>query len=154
MTSVTTPCTARTLPAGHQVRLMSMAHEMGVPRGVRLFDEGGRADRFWIVRSGTVALDMRVPGRRAAVIERLGFGDLVGCSWLFPPYVWRLGAEAVTPVHAWEFDAESVREACRTDPALGESVALWAGRVLAHRLHAARTRLLDLYAPYGSGIPG
>ncbi|MET3984487.1 hypothetical protein ABIC27_002360 [Streptomyces sp. PvR034] len=29
--------------------------------------------------------DVHVPGRRAAVIESLGAGQLVGCSWLFKP---------------------------------------------------------------------
>ncbi|MFD5713664.1 Crp/Fnr family transcriptional regulator [Streptomyces pharetrae] len=153
MTTATTPRMTRSLPAEHRGTLMTLAREASVPQGTRLFDEGGRADRFWIVRTGTVALDVRVPGRRPAVIETLGFGDLVGCSWLFPPHVWHMGAEAVTPVRAWEFDARAVRDLCRSDPRLGEAVGRWVGLVLAHRLHAARTRLLDLYAPYGSGIP-
>ncbi|MER6347875.1 Crp/Fnr family transcriptional regulator [Streptomyces sp. NPDC001595] len=154
MTTMTTPRLTRSLPTEHRGMLMTLAREVVIPQGSRLFEEGGRADRFWIVRTGTVALDARVPGRRPAVIETLGFGDLVGCSWLFPPHVWQLGAEAVTPVRAWEFDAEAVRELCHREPALGEAVAHWVGRALAHRLHTSRARLLDLYAPYGSGIPG
>ena len=39
----------------------------------------------------------------------------------------------------------------RGGSAMGRAVGLWVGEVLAHRLQAARTRLLDLYAPYGSG---
>jgi CRP-like cAMP-binding protein len=62
-----------------------------------------------------------------------------------------LGAEATTPVRAYEFDATAVRSMCRDDPALGHAVTRWVGDVLAHRLRCARTRLLDLYAPYGSG---
>ncbi|CAM5666967.1 hypothetical protein SSPIM334S_07223 [Streptomyces spiroverticillatus] len=85
------------------------------------------------------------------MIETLGHGELVGWSWLFRPYVWQFGAEAQTPVRAYEFDATSVRLMCDDDPALGMAVSQWVGRVLAHRLQAARTRLLDLYAPYGSG---
>jgi len=54
-------------------------------------------------------------------------------------------------VRAYEFDATAVRSMCRDDPALGASVAMWVGNVLAHRLRSSRTRLLDLYAPYGSG---
>ncbi|BET46580.1 hypothetical protein RGQ21_15620 [Kitasatospora aureofaciens] len=33
----------------------------------------------------------------------------------------------------------------------GRAVATWVGNVVAHRLHAARVRLLDLYGPHGSG---
>ena len=116
-------------------------------RGIELVG----ADRFWIIRTGTVALDMHVPGRRAAVIETLGHNELIGWSWLFAPHAWHLGAEATSPVRAYEFDATRVRSMCKDDPALGASVAQWVGDILAHRLRSARTRLLDLYAPYGSG---
>ncbi|MEU7576383.1 cyclic nucleotide-binding domain-containing protein [Streptomyces sp. NPDC041068] len=139
------------LPAEHRERLMRIARQVSFPAGARIFEEGGHADRFWIVRSGTVALDMHVPGRRSPVIETLGHGELVGWSWLFPPYVWQLGALARSPVRANEFDALAVRLMCEDDPALGAVVGRWVGRVLAHRLQSARTRLLDLYAPYGSG---
>ncbi|MEU2749852.1 cyclic nucleotide-binding domain-containing protein [Streptomyces collinus] len=149
MTSTTNLGTS--LTAGHRERLMRVAREVSFDTGTRLFEEGRHADRFWIVRTGTVVLDLHVPGRRAAVIESLGHGELVGWSWHFPPYVWQLGAEAVSPVRAHEFDAEAVRAMCARDPEFGRAIADWVGRVVAHRLHASRVRLLDLYAPYGSG---
>ncbi|MFE4579399.1 cyclic nucleotide-binding domain-containing protein [Streptomyces chartreusis] len=153
MITTPTPSMLRALPAEHRQRLMHMAREVSFPEGTRLFEEGDRADRFWIIRTGTVELDMRVPGRRPAVIESLRHNELVGWSWLFTPHVWHLGAEATTPVRAYEFDATTVRTMCREDPALGNAVAQWVGEVLAHRLRSARTRLLDLYAPYGAGSP-
>ncbi|MGW5036740.1 cyclic nucleotide-binding domain-containing protein [Streptomyces parvulus] len=149
MTSTTT--LAAGLPTEHRERLLRAAREVSFAAGARLFEEGGRADRFWIVRTGSVTLDLCVPGRRAAVIESLGHGELVGWAWHFPPYRWHLGAEAMTPVRAWEFDAEAVRALCVQDPAFGRAVAVWVGNVVAHRLHAARIRLLDLYGPHGSG---
>lgn len=151
MNASLTPTMLRTLSAEHRERLMHVAREVSFPQGTRLFEEGGHADRFWIIRTGTIELDMRVPGRRAAVIENLRHNELVGWSWLFTPYVWHLGAVATTPVRAYEFDATAVRSMCRDDPALGNDVGQWVGQVLAHRLRSARTRLLDLYAPYGAG---
>ncbi|MGW0826887.1 cyclic nucleotide-binding domain-containing protein [Streptomyces sp. NPDC002845] len=141
----------RSLPVEYRERLLSVAREVSFPQGTRLFEEGERADKFWIVRTGTVDLDMRVPGRRPAVIETLGHNELVGWSWLFAPRTWHLGAEAATPVRAYEFDAVSVRSMCQDDPALGLAVAQWVGDILAHRLRSSRTRMLDLYAPHGSG---
>ncbi|MFD7136791.1 Crp/Fnr family transcriptional regulator [Streptomyces sp. NPDC059894] len=132
---------------------MRVAREVSFASGERLFEEGRRADRFWIVRTGTVVLDLHVPGRRAVTVESLGHGEPVGWSWHFPPYRWQLGAEALSPVRAWEFDAEAVRAMCAQDPGLGRAIAAWVGQVVAHRLHASRIRLLDLYAPYGSGSP-
>ncbi|MEU8655052.1 Crp/Fnr family transcriptional regulator [Streptomyces sp. NPDC048737] len=148
MTSITL---AAGLPVQHREQLMRYAREVAFDVGARVFEEGRHADRFWIIRTGTVALDLRVPGRRAAVIESIGHGELVGWSWHFPPYVWQLGAEATSPVRAYEFDAEAVRAMCAEDPEFGRAVAQWVGRVVAHRLQSARVRLLDLYAPYGSG---
>ncbi|MFF4804333.1 cyclic nucleotide-binding domain-containing protein [Streptomyces sp. NPDC001351] len=154
MTTVTTPRSTRKLPVEYRGRLMSMAHDVRYPSGTRLFNEGGRADHFWIIASGTVALDMRVPGRRAAVIETLGAGELLGWSWLYEPHMWRFGARTVGSMRAYEFDADAVRSMCETDPEMGRSIALWVGETVVRRLNAARTRLLDLYAPYGSGARG
>lgn len=139
------------LPAEQRGRLMEYAREVNFPEGTRLFHEGGRADRFWIVRSGVVTLDMHVPGKRPAVIENLGPGELVGWSWMFRPHRWHLGAEATTPLRTHEFDAEAVRGLMDSDPEFKAAIAMWVGQVLAHRLQVARERLLDLYGPYGSG---
>ncbi|OIJ68681.1 cyclic nucleotide-binding domain-containing protein [Streptomyces mangrovisoli] len=152
MNAPTTTTRAQALPAGQLRRLMALAREVSFPAGTRLFEEGGHADRFWIVRTGTVDLDLRV-GRRAAVIESLRHNELVGWSWLYAPHVRHLGAEAASPVRAYEFDADAVRRMCAEDPEFGRDVSQWVGGVVAHRLQAARTRLLDLYHPYGSGGP-
>ncbi|MFD9460324.1 Crp/Fnr family transcriptional regulator [Streptomyces sp. NPDC060027] len=151
MNTSTTSTMLRALPVEHRERLLRLAREVSFPEGTRLFEEGRHADRFWIIRTGTVALDLRVPGRRAAVIEILGHNELVGWSWLFAPHTWHLGAGTTSPVRAYEFDADVVRAMCEADPVLGMAVARWAGEIVAHRLQSARTRLLDLYAPYGSG---
>lgn len=133
------------LPVEHREPLLRVGREVSFAQGTRLFEEGGHANRFWIIRDGTAALDMHVPGRRPPVIETLGVGDLVGWSWLHEPYVWQLGAETLTPLRAYEFDAVAVRLMCLNDPEFGRAVEHWVGRVLAHRLNAARARLLDLY---------
>ncbi|MEW2582180.1 Crp/Fnr family transcriptional regulator [Streptomyces virginiae] len=138
---------AAVLSTEHRGRLMAQAHEVNFPENARIFNEGHRAESFWIVRSGTVTLEVPVAGRRPAQVENLGPGELVGWSWLFPPYVWQLGAEAMTPVRAYEFDAAAVRMLMDADPAFGSAVGHWVGRVLAMRLQQTRTRLLDLYAP-------
>ncbi|MEU7635118.1 MULTISPECIES: cyclic nucleotide-binding domain-containing protein [unclassified Streptomyces] len=139
------------MPPDRRRRLAELAHEVSLPRATRLFEEGRRADRFWIIRSGRVALDQRVPGRRAAIVETLGRDELLGWSWLFPPYTWHLGAETVGPVEADEFDAAAVRTLCEEDPLLGRAVYRYVAETVAERLHGTRTRLLDLYGPQGSG---
>ncbi|GHA89707.1 cyclic nucleotide-binding domain-containing protein [Streptomyces termitum] len=143
---------ASTLPPEHRERLMAFAEDVYFEAGRRLFEEQSHADRFWIVKTGAVNLDARVPGRGAPVIETLRHGELVGLSWLFPPYLCQSGAEAMTPVRAHEFDATAVRSLCHADREFGAAVFFWVGSILAHRLQVTRVRLLDLYAPHGSGI--
>ncbi|MEU3987611.1 cyclic nucleotide-binding domain-containing protein [Streptomyces platensis] len=140
------------LPPDRRRQLTDIAVEVSLPRATRLFEEGRRADRFWIIRSGQVVLDQRVPGRRAAVVETLGRGELLGWAWMFPPYLWHLGAETVGPVDAVEFDARAVRELCESDPVLGRGMYRYVAKTVADRLHGTRTRLLDLYGPQGSGL--
>ncbi|MFB7462126.1 Crp/Fnr family transcriptional regulator [Streptomyces sp. NPDC056224] len=142
---------AAVLSAEHRGRLMAQAREVNFPEGARIFDEGSPAESFWIVRSGTVTLQIPGAGRRPTPVENLGPGELVGWSWLFPPYVWQLSAEAMTPVRAFEFDGQSVRLLMDADPAFGSAIGHWVGRVLAIRLQQTRTRLLDLYAPRAAG---
>ncbi|KIZ16149.1 Crp/Fnr family transcriptional regulator [Streptomyces natalensis] len=132
------------LPPEGRERLMTFAHEVSFPAGTRIFEEGGLADRFWIVHTGSVNLDLRVAHRRPLVVEMLGHGDLLGWSWLVSPYTWRLGAEAATPVRAYEFDATSVRALCAADPALGLALTRRVLDVVARRLQATRLRLLDI----------
>ena len=134
------------LPPMHRGWLLGFAHEVTLPAEARVFDEDDVADRFWILRSGLVALDVQVPGRGPVVVETVADGELLGWSWLFEPYRWHLGARTRSETNAWEFDAPRVRAAMDDSPAAG--LALFrtiADQVIGERLRAARTRLLDLY---------
>ncbi|WP_149184648.1 cyclic nucleotide-binding domain-containing protein [Streptomyces sp. TRM49041] len=141
------------LPRHGAEALSALAADVAFTAGSRLFEEGRPADRFWVVRTGTVALDTHIPGRSAVVVETVGAGELVGWSWLVPPHEWRLGASATTAVRAWQFDASGVRDLCSRDPVLGQALALYVAGVVGHRLEATRTRLLDLYAPRPVDVP-
>ncbi|MYS51522.1 cyclic nucleotide-binding domain-containing protein, partial [Streptomyces sp. SID6013] len=93
------------LPLPQRARLMELAQEVVFPEDHRIFEAGGRADRFWVVRSGAVSLTQRVTSLQRVTVASLGVGDLLGWSWLFPPYEWDFGAEAFSPVRAYEFEA-------------------------------------------------
>jgi CRP/FNR family transcriptional regulator, cyclic AMP receptor protein len=114
--------------------------------GERLFAEGGIADQFWLIEQGSIALDMRVPGRGDQVVETLAAGTVLGWSWLHPPYRWHFGAAARLATTAIAFDAASVRRRCDADPAFGYAALRSFTPVIIERLQATRLRLLDLYA--------
>jgi CRP/FNR family transcriptional regulator, cyclic AMP receptor protein len=126
--------------------LAEAACDVRFPARHRLLEDGGNAARFWLIQCGHVSLDLHVPGEGPVVIETVGMGELLGWSWLFPPFKWAFGAVAATTVEAFEFDAPAVRKLCATDPALGYELNQRITEVLAKRLRATRIRLI---APSG-----
>ncbi|MDO0917660.1 cyclic nucleotide-binding domain-containing protein [Streptomyces sp. DT2A-34] len=136
------------LPPPQRERLMSLAREVSFPEDARIFEAGGTADRFWVIRSGAVSLDQRVTSIQRVTVASLGAGDLLGWSWLFPPYQWDFGAEAFSPVRAYEFEAPAVLRLCEEDPRLGMSLVRHVAEILAHRLELTRGRLMEQYGPH------
>jgi CRP/FNR family cyclic AMP-dependent transcriptional regulator len=117
--------------------------------GAVLFREGEAADRFFLIRHGSVALELYVPARGPAIIETLEAGEVAGWSWLFPPYRWHFDARALTPVRATAFDGACLRGKCEDDPKLGYELMSRFAQVLIERLQWTRLRLLDLYGHDG-----
>jgi CRP/FNR family transcriptional regulator, cyclic AMP receptor protein len=134
----------------HEVdRLASYASRHAFPAGRTVFRAGGRADRFWLIRSGRISLELGVDGRGDVAIEQLGPGQLLGWSWILPPHQWRFSAVAAEPTLTIEVNAAGVRELCEQDPAFGRAITQRVAAVLAERLEATRVRLLELYAYQG-----
>ncbi|MFE0518467.1 MULTISPECIES: cyclic nucleotide-binding domain-containing protein [unclassified Streptomyces] len=133
------------LPPPQRQRLMSLAKEVSFAEDTRIFEAGGRADRFWVIRSGAVSLDQRVNSLHRVTVASLGSGDLLGWSWLFPPHEWDFGAEAFSPVRAYEFDAAEVLRLCEEDPQLGIVLVRSVAEILAHRLEMTRGKLMEQY---------
>jgi CRP/FNR family cyclic AMP-dependent transcriptional regulator len=130
------------MPRDHLAVLAGTARDVTFPSGHRLFEDGGGASRFWLIQSGHVALDLHVPGQGRMKIDTIGMGELLGWSWLFPPYRWAFGAVAASRVEAFEFDGRAVRTCCQDEPGLGYDLTQRLTRVLAKRLQATRVRLV------------
>lgn len=81
----------------HLAVLADAASDVTFPARHRLFEDGHSATRFWLIQSGHVTLDLHVPGQGPMRIETIGMGELLGWSWLFPPYKWVFGAVAASP---------------------------------------------------------
>ncbi|MFH9011885.1 cyclic nucleotide-binding domain-containing protein [Streptomyces sp. NPDC017943] len=139
------------LPPPQRHHLMELAREVSFPEDARIFEAGGTADRFWVIRSGAVSLDQQVNSLQRVTVASLGAGDLLGWSWLFPPYVWDFGAVAFSPVRAYEFDAEAVLRLAEEDPQLGLTLVRNVAEVLAHRLEMTRGKLMEQYTLHRRG---
>jgi CRP-like cAMP-binding protein len=119
--------------------------------GSYVFREGEPADRLYLVRHGRVALELLVPQRGPVIVDTVQAGELLGVSWLFPPYRWQFDAHAVKPVEALAFQGAALRAACEQDPLFGYQLMRRIGAVMEHRMQSARVRLLDLYDHASAG---
>jgi len=128
--------------------LVGCASNVRFEQGDVLFREGDPADTFYVVRHGAVALEAHVPARGELTIETIEAGEVVGWSWLFPPYRWHFDGRALSQVRATAFDGGCLRWKCDDDPALGYDLMKRFAQVLMERLQWTRLRLLDVY---GSG---
>jgi len=136
----------RGMPSAQLAELAELCEHVPIPSRQRLFDEGSRADRFWLIDAGQVTLDASVPGQGRVIIETLGRGDVIGLSWMLAPYQWRFGAVATQPTQAFVFDARAVRAACDADPLLGYELSRRFSAVMVRRLQATRARLIEACA--------
>lgn len=111
-----------------------------------LFREGGAADQFYIIRQGRVRVEVHSTRRGPLMLETLGEGDVLGWSWLVPPYRWRFDARALELTRVVAMDGTCLRGKCEEDPALGYELLKRFAQVLADRLEAARMQMMDMYA--------
>jgi CRP-like cAMP-binding protein len=111
-----------------------------------LFREGDPADTFYLVRQGTVAIEVFDATHGSKPIETIEAGEVIGWSWLFPPYRWHFDARALTLVRATAFDGACLRRKCEEDPAFGYQLMTRFAQVMIQRLQWTRLRLLDVYA--------
>lgn len=110
-----------------------------------LFHEGQLADRFYLIRHGHVALEFTLPGRGTVTYQTLAAGDIVGISWLIPPYRSMSDARAMDLVRAIGIDAACLRRKCEADHDLGYDFMKRVVPILVQRLHATRLQVLDVY---------
>ncbi len=103
------------------------------------------ADHFYIIQDGKVAVDTEAPGGGVLTIQTLGEGDILGWSWLFPPYVWHFGARAMEPTRMVVLDARCLREKCEEDPAMGYEFMKRFSALFLRRLQETRMQIMDIY---------
>jgi CRP/FNR family cyclic AMP-dependent transcriptional regulator len=104
--------------------------------------EGELANRFYLVESGKVVLES---GKDSVIVDTIGAGDLLGWSWMFPPYVWHFTARAIEPTEAIFFYGTILREYCERNPSLGYELFKRMAPIMLRRLQAARDKMLAIH---------
>jgi len=113
--------------------------------GQLLAKTGDPANQFFAIRHGRASIELHSPERGPLVLQTVDAGDVVGWSWLFPPYQWKFDLRATEVVRAISFDGECLRGKCERDPVMGYDFMKRFAQVFIERLESARLQLLDLY---------
>ncbi len=125
--------------------LTGCASNMVFKTGDFVFREGEDARQFFVIREGIIRLEIFVPGEGEIPIQTVESGDIVGWSWLFPPYCWHFTGRATQPLHVIVLDGECLRKKCEEDHSLGYEFLKRFSHIMVGRLQATRLQLLDLY---------
>jgi len=110
--------------------------------GQLIFRQGEPANRFFLIEKGRVSLIDEQHGHpcRFAV---LGPQEVLGWSWLFPPYEWHFTARADTTVNAIFFYATPLRDVCEVNHDFGYELMKRFSAVTVSRLQNSRAELIQ-----------
>jgi CRP-like cAMP-binding protein len=119
--------------------------------GELLFEAGQDAERFFLVRHGTVTVEALVPGRGPVIVATVGPGEVLDGAWLIAPYRWQFDGRARDTVVALEVDGTCLRERADQSPEFGYPLMRRFATIASERLDGALIRLLDLYGHVNAG---
>lgn len=127
------------------VYLTDCAMPVQFKKGEVIFREGELANRFYLIETGKVILESNGGMSDPVIIDTIGAGDLLGWSWMFPPYTWHFTARAVEPVTAIFFYGTILREYCERDHSLGYELLKRMSAVMIRRMQSARKKMLAVH---------
>ena len=126
--------------------LTGCASNVRFSAGSYIFKEGEEANHFYLLRAGKVSLEILAPQSKPLTVETLEQDDVLGWSWLVPPYIWTFHARAIQETRAIAIDGKCLRTKCEQNHDLGYEVLKRFSQLMVRRLHATRFQLLDVYA--------
>jgi len=123
--------------------------ELQVKQGGVLFKHGNRADKFYLLRNGQVSIQVPAVMGPTLEIQTLGENQILGWSWLIPPYRWSFQARALEDSDLLEFDGSAILARCEEDPKFGYDLFKRFAALMSERLDAARQKMMDEWNPPG-----
>ena len=133
------------LPEAHLETAVGCASNVRFGAGEYIFHEGEEANKFYLIREGKVALQILSERRGPLNIQTLGEGDILGWSWLFPPYRWKFSAKTLESTRAFAMDGLCLRNKAEEDHDLGYELLKRFSRVFETRLETMRLQLVNVY---------
>jgi CRP/FNR family cyclic AMP-dependent transcriptional regulator len=132
----------------HVELLVACASNVRFNAGELIFREEQEANNFYLLRHGKVALEVSYPGRGPMLMQVKEAGDVLGWSWVVPPYYWVHDARALELTRAISLDGICLRARCEEDHDLGYELLKRFAHIMQQDLTVAR---LQLAAGAGKG---
>ncbi len=132
------------LPPQYLDTLTGCASNVVFQPGQYLFRSGEEANQFYLVRQGKLAIEVRHPAK-SIVVQTVDSGDILGWSWLFPPYRWHFDVRSVEQTRALALDGACLRGKIGADCKLGYELMLRFAGIMVKRLEAMRFQILNVY---------
>lgn len=129
--------------------LARCASEQQLQPGEVLFRQGERAHHFYLIRHGRIAIEIPAITGPTLQVQSLGAGQILGWSWLIPPYQWNFQSRAEAPTTLLAFDGDAVRARCEAEADFGYPLLKRFASLMAERLEVARQKLMDQWNPPG-----
>ncbi len=130
--------------SAHHVELLgSCAALMQFEEGQVIFRAGQPANGFYLIESGTVAIEGSVFEHGSITTDILSAGDPLGWSWLFPPYLWHYDARAIKGTTALFFDKATLQQHFSEDLTLAHELFKRMSEVMVRRLQSSRAQLIE-----------
>lgn len=129
--------------------LATSATEIQVKKGHILFHQGKPANKFYLLRSGLVSVQIPALMGPTLEIQTLTSDQLLGWSWLIPPYRWNFQARAMEDTDLLEFDGSAILVHCEEDPKFGYELLKRFAALMSERLDGARQKMMDQWDPPG-----
>ena len=129
--------------------LSDFATERHVSAGEALFQQGKPADKFYLLRNGKVSIQVPALVGPPLELQILGESQILGWSWLIPPYRWNFQARAVEDTDVIEFDGSAILARCEQDAEFGYELLKRFTGLMSARLEAARLKMMDQWNPPG-----
>jgi CRP/FNR family transcriptional regulator, cyclic AMP receptor protein len=136
---------AQGLSDRHLQLLVGCASNVRFDAGQVIFREGEEANHFYLIRSGKMSVELHAAERGAINILTVGEGEVLGWSWLVPPYRWNFDARALEATCGIALDGKCLREKSERDSELGYQLLKRIAYVMEERLQATRLQLLNVY---------
>ena len=127
----------------HLQVLADNARQTEFTAGQIIFRRGDPANRFYLVESGKVAVELERPDCEPILVQTIGPGRELGWSWILPPYYEHFTATTLEPTKAIFFHGTRLRECCEENHDLGYELMKRMAEVMLHRIEAASRLLLE-----------